>query len=425
MDSTRRTSDTRPTWLAAAILLIGSLALSSHIPQANAQAAVPGETTDAAWGYYPTAAFPMPAGSERYLTPDQWPERFPVCGGTSATGLRRSGNVQSPIDFSQVPVDLNLRPLNMRTYLPFTGISLEAIPQKQLRIRLLTDAESFTRDPQTNVQYTLEFIDVRSPSEHTFGGSRRDLELQFVHRAVAGQGLSPGDQNYHFAISVTYMVGEGSQSGFLDSLFVVAIPYMSEAQRNGQIPFNYSVSRTGAVVDMPPISRDYFRYEGSMTMPPCTENVVWAVYANPIYMGETQLQKIRALIGLPLVDETQVYALSGETGEGDAMDFKQPFGNSRSLSFTPESLQPLMDEGNIYSEQKYATTAISMRKRLFSQTEIRNVRMYKEYVGDEWLQHEVESLAANDVGRSLAIAGICCACGGTFLAVVAWIVSRA
>ena len=403
--------------LATALLLLASTAVTA--------APITSRTNDDAWGYYPTPAFTLAPGAGVYLPQDKWATRFPFCGGTDATGRRSDGNLQSPIDLAQVPVDLDLRPLNMRTYLPFTAITITAVPQKQLRITPTAADDSYTRDPKTGIQYVLKHIDVRSPSEHTFGGARRDLELQFIHTAAPSEGISEADPRFTFAISATYMVGEGSKSGFLDSLFVVTIPYLEKKQQEGRVAFNYTVSRTGAIADMPPISRDYFRYDGSMTYPPCAENVIWNLYANPLYMSRSQLQQIRALMGLPDVEEESIYNLSGATGSGDPGLFDVAVGNSRSLSFVPESLQPLLDATNIYSEQKYATTYLSNRRRLFTQTEIRGVTMFKEYVGDAWLNHKVEALPANDVARQLGIAAICCACAGLVLAVLAFMIQRA
>lgn len=39
--------------------------------------------------------------------------------------------------------------------------------------------------------------------------------------------------------------------------------------------------------------RDFWRYEGSLTTPPCTEGIIWTVFKQPIVFREEQLQQLR------------------------------------------------------------------------------------------------------------------------------------
>jgi carbonic anhydrase len=39
-----------------------------------------------------------------------------------------------------------------------------------------------------------------------------------------------------------------------------------------------------------PADRSYFTYMGSLTTPPCSENVLWFVMKNPIYVSEEQVK---------------------------------------------------------------------------------------------------------------------------------------
>jgi carbonic anhydrase len=44
-----------------------------------------------------------------------------------------------------------------------------------------------------------------------------------------------------------------------------------------------------------PEDRDYFRYEGSLTTPPCSETVDWAVLARAITVSEAQIEAFTRL----------------------------------------------------------------------------------------------------------------------------------
>ncbi len=39
--------------------------------------------------------------------------------------------------------------------------------------------------------------------------------------------------------------------------------------------------------------RQFFRYTGSLTTPPCTEGVIWTIFTNKISIKEESLNKLR------------------------------------------------------------------------------------------------------------------------------------
>ena len=47
--------------------------------------------------------------------------------------------------------------------------------------------------------------------------------------------------------------------------------------------------------DMVPMEHHYYRYQGSLTTPPCSEGVEWIVRANPIELAREQIETFRAI----------------------------------------------------------------------------------------------------------------------------------
>jgi len=45
-----------------------------------------------------------------------------------------------------------------------------------------------------------------------------------------------------------------------------------------------------------PSDRSYFRYMGSFTPPPCTEDVLWMVLTTPVQLSAGQIEKFQAII---------------------------------------------------------------------------------------------------------------------------------
>ncbi len=46
-----------------------------------------------------------------------------------------------------------------------------------------------------------------------------------------------------------------------------------------------------------PSDRSYFRYTGSLAMPPCTESVLWLVMREPLEVSRWQIQRIAQAVG--------------------------------------------------------------------------------------------------------------------------------
>uniref|UniRef100_A0A3Q0QXL4 Carbonic anhydrase VIII n=1 Tax=Amphilophus citrinellus TaxID=61819 RepID=A0A3Q0QXL4_AMPCI len=44
-----------------------------------------------------------------------------------------------------------------------------------------------------------------------------------------------------------------------------------------------------------PLLRDYWVYEGSLTTPPCSENVTWILYRYPLTISQLQIEEFRRL----------------------------------------------------------------------------------------------------------------------------------
>jgi carbonic anhydrase len=49
--------------------------------------------------------------------------------------------------------------------------------------------------------------------------------------------------------------------------------------------------------DLLPADREVFHYSGSLTTPPCSENVNWFVMKTPVDVSDTQVKRFEKLIG--------------------------------------------------------------------------------------------------------------------------------
>jgi len=50
---------------------------------------------------------------------------------------------------------------------------------------------------------------------------------------------------------------------------------------------------------MLPSDRDYYRFDGSLTTPPCTEGVLWLVLKQPVIASKPQIDQFTKVMGHP------------------------------------------------------------------------------------------------------------------------------
>ena len=114
-----------------------------------------------------------------------------------------------------------------------------------------------------------------APSEHAMGGERTAMEVHFVHKADDG------------ALAV---VGVMMERGGTNALFNAVMTGTTVAGPDGfTLLGNYDLQ------DLLPEDRSIFRYQGSLTTPPCSEVVLWSVMQNPIKVSDEAVDAFEAI----------------------------------------------------------------------------------------------------------------------------------
>jgi carbonic anhydrase len=113
------------------------------------------------------------------------------------------------------------------------------------------------------------------PSEHVVAGQRFDMELHLVHRNPDG----------HLAV-IGVFIRPGTANLALQSLWSVMPPERGEEKET-------SVRLNPA--QLLPSNSTYYRYFGSLTTPPCSEDVLWTVFKEPIEASEAQINQFAQL----------------------------------------------------------------------------------------------------------------------------------
>jgi carbonic anhydrase len=119
------------------------------------------------------------------------------------------------------------------------------------------------------VSYELLQFHFHAASEHTINGNHSPMEIHFVHASAGGRLAVLG-----------VMVETGDAHPMLSSLWAAA---------PGGPDGMTGVAARVQLGDFLPEDRTAFRYQGSLTTPPCSEIVSWTVFTTPIHADATQI----------------------------------------------------------------------------------------------------------------------------------------
>ncbi|ELK36227.1 Carbonic anhydrase 14, partial [Myotis davidii] len=215
---------------------------------------------------------------------DHWSASFPECGG----------NAQSPINIetNSVTFDSNLNALQPHGYdqpgpgplelhnnghtvqlsLPPT-LYLEGLPRKYVAVQLhLHWGERGSR----------------TGSEHQINSKASAAELHIVHYdadSYSSVGEAMKSPEGLAVLGILIEVGETENPAYEHIL-----SHLHEIRYKGQ---KTSVPPFSVRELLPPELAQFFRYNGSLTTPPCYQSVVWTVFSQKVQISAGQLEKLQ------------------------------------------------------------------------------------------------------------------------------------
>ena len=116
-----------------------------------------------------------------------------------------------------------------------------------------------------------------APSEHTIDGSQFPMEMHLVHKAADGA----------LAV-VAVFIREGSHNKAFD-------PIWSNLPTQKGVETHYPAVEVDVDALLPAV-RSTYRYDGSLTTPPCSEGVKWLVMSTPIDLSREQIGEFTDII---------------------------------------------------------------------------------------------------------------------------------
>jgi carbonic anhydrase len=123
-------------------------------------------------------------------------------------------------------------------------------------------------------EYKLAQFHFHTPSEHQFNGQNFDMELHLVHKSASNELAVIG-----------LMIKEGAAYSALEQSWKV----LPKEVTTKVVKVTEAIDLMGLL----PENKQTFRYEGSLTTPPCSEKVKWIVLEQPIEMSKEQIELFR------------------------------------------------------------------------------------------------------------------------------------
>ncbi len=173
-----------------------------------------------------------------------------------------SGRNQSPIDIDTT-VEAALKTLKSTQRLPAKDI----VNNGHTVQASFKDGNILVLDDMT---FQMKQVHFHAPSENTIHGKSYPLEAHFVHADAKG----------NLAV-IGVLFTEGKANTGLEKLW---------AQMPNDVGAPLPLKAKVTASEMMPINRDYYRFSGSLTTPPCSEGVRWLLMKTPMTVSKEQVE---------------------------------------------------------------------------------------------------------------------------------------
>jgi len=181
-----------------------------------------------------------------------------------------TGQLQSPIDIPDnkvrkgdiPPLLFNYKPAPIRIVDTGTTIQVNYPPGSFLTV--------------SGKRFELDSITFHKPSESKVNGKGHDMSMHLVHKGENGKQ----------AIIVVFL-DQGNENEVIKTLW-----------KNLPVTKGKEVVVDGAQINaigLLPKNKDYYQYEGSLSVPPCTESVTWIVLMMPATLSGDEIARFGRL----------------------------------------------------------------------------------------------------------------------------------
>jgi carbonic anhydrase len=184
-------------------------------------------------------------------------------------GLCSSGKNQSPIDLHGA-VAAKLAPLSFK----YESLAQDVLNNGHTVQVTYAPGSTLAVDSHP---YQLKQFHFHAPSENLLDGKHFPLEAHFVHADADGN------------LAVVAVFFEAGAANVALEKLGKDLPLRAGDKHNLDVKL--------AAAELMPKTREYYRFSGSLTTPPCSEGVNWLVLKHPVTASEKQIEQLHAAMG--------------------------------------------------------------------------------------------------------------------------------
>ncbi|XP_022998888.1 alpha carbonic anhydrase 7-like [Cucurbita maxima] len=185
----------------------------------------------------------------------------------------KTGTMQSPIDLSHKRVQIIPYFGDLKIYYNPSNATLK----NRGHDIMLKWGDGAGYIEVNGTQYVFKQCHWHSPSEHTVNGQTFALEAHLVHQSQNGSIA---------VIGILYRIGQPDPFLSLIKDDLEEISYTNETKEINTIDASLLKMRSSL----------YYRYIGSLTTPPCTQNVIWTIVRQVWTVTPEQIELLRVAV---------------------------------------------------------------------------------------------------------------------------------
>mmetsp|Transcript_13844 Transcript_13844/g.30519 ORF Transcript_13844/g.30519 Transcript_13844/m.30519 type:complete len:904 (+) Transcript_13844:124-2835(+) len=246
--------------------------------------------------------------NDHYLSTNCWAKDDAICG---------AGEAQSPINVITSMAEGTSEPdfLAKCSWKPLKGVLLENDGYKLGACMTQFGYTTIIGDDGFTDYYQITDVSLRMPSEHMLNGKQYPAELQVVQKNQ--QTVLEYDDADVIVSSIFFEFGE--ENKLLKQFLPDELPAVGETvEIEHPIDLQWGLG--------PALDGNYYKYDGSYTMPGCEEVVRWAIFETPLQMSAAQWNAFQAVFphgnNRPVQELNSRTILKNSMGEGTPAEYE-------------------------------------------------------------------------------------------------------
>jgi len=167
--------------------------------------------------------------------------------------------------------------------------------------------------------YAAKKIVFHTPSEHKINGKQYPMEMQVIHH-----GISDGAISKNVVLSFLFVKTPGVYNKFIDDLDFFNLPNPLVKEKNLETDLYIPKVFYNSDYSDIPIMKQFsvYTYQGSLTSPPCSENTIHYVAADPIELGSTALELFQEANKIPDMRDSKGEIIVSNSSTANARQVK-------------------------------------------------------------------------------------------------------